>query len=182
MAEVKWAYVSPLPRNQPDGNLGIAALKMDSNPLFAKYAQHIEMLLIQRFAARGADLNARIDSVAHELPEDLNAQLRELALAHHNARVPVKGEQAEDIADFAFRCGQIAERLENFRKTQAAENLIFVGPDGKPAADPEKTDLDTLSLFLAARDRFLRQTADLSLKILVIAAALLILGFLLGLI
>jgi hypothetical protein len=84
--------------------------------------------------------------------------------------------------DFVFRCGQAFERLESFRQIRAAENLVFVPLNGSPPEEPEKTDLDAIARFVAARDRLLKAVASFTLKFLLVLAGLLILGMLIGLI
>lgn len=151
---------------------------MNSTSLISLYRQRLEMALIHHLGARGDSLRARIRDVAAELPEGLNVLLSEL----EGSAADGAAESNLAVADYAFRCGQAIERIENVARTRAAEDLIFTDVAGNPVTDPAGADLDTLSRFRVARDRFLRQAADFSLKVLVLAVVLLVLAFMLGLI
>lgn len=151
---------------------------MNSRPLSSNYKQRVELALIHHLGARGESLRARIHDVVAELPEDLTRLLYEL-----------DGDQLDGgadadfaVADYAFRCGQAVERIENLARARAADDLIFTDTAGNPVTDPAGADLAMLSRFRVARDRFLRKAADFSLKLLVTAVGLLLLGFLLGVI
>ncbi len=151
---------------------------MDSSLLISQYKQRLEMALIHRLGARGESLRARIRDVAAELPEDLVLVLNAL----DGNSVGGTAESNVAVADYAFRCGQAIERIENLARARAADDLIFTDTAGNPVTDPTGADLDTLSRFRVARDRMLRKAADFSLKVLVAAVGLLLLGFLFGLI
>lgn len=151
----------------------------ESDPLIAPFRQRLELALIHHLGARGDSLGARIEDLGAELPDDLGRMLGELD------RFVLEGQRSsgkEACAEYAFRCGRAVERIERYARDRAAEDLYVTGADGRPLADGVAADLDTLSRFRVARDRFLRKAADFSLKILVGSVVLLVLGFVLGLI
>jgi hypothetical protein len=153
---------------------------MDASNLIAAYARRVEDSLIQDCGARGDSLAEIAQSVAFELPEDLKALLLEVA----GKQEPGRDDTGSDVAAvaFAFQCGQLLERLDQFRRSRAAENVAFIDTDGRTVSDPERADLDRLSRFMVLRDRLLRKAADFSLKVLVTAVMILVVGFALGLI
>lgn len=153
---------------------------MDASKLIAAYAQRVEDTLVEDFGGRGDSLATIAASVASELPGELQTLLLQIAGKQEAGRHETGA--AEAAVAFAFLCGQLLERLDQFRRTRAAENLVFVDTDGRAVSDPERADLDRLSRFLVLRDRLLRKAADFSLKVLVIGVAILVLGFALGLI
>ena len=135
--------------------------------------ERLETLLADGFAAEGDGLQGKLRSVARELPDDLRELLAGLAA----------GEGAADVAGFAFRCGQAYERLEALAQSRLAANIDFLGTDGTPPPlQLEKNDLDAISRFVALRDQLLKTVADYTLKFLLVAAVLLVLGVSLGLV
>ena len=153
---------------------------MDMNELASHYIQKLEYLLARDFSAKGHDLEAKVTSIAAALPDELRDFLQGTALL--GRRLHQSGEPNREVMDFVFRCGQAFERLESFRQIRAAENLVFVPLNGSPPEEPEKTDLDAIARFVAARDRLLKAVASFTLKFLLVLAGLLILGMLIGLI
>ncbi len=152
---------------------------MSSQELIESCKQRVNLALIHHLGAEGESLGTRVDAIAPELPPELLVSLRELCGFRAQ---PDADAQGEACIDFAFRCGQAVERIANLARTRAADDLIYTGTDGRPLADPSATDLDTLSRFRVARDRFLRKAADFSLKVLVGLIVLFSLAMLLGLI
>lgn len=149
---------------------------MEPNEPVTSYCQRVEMALIHHLGARGDTLKAKISSVANELPEPLAILLTEIA----GSASPTSS--LDSAAELAFRCGQAVERIEDLARQRAAEDLIFTDSAGHAVTDPEKADLDTLSRFRAARDRFLRKAADFSLKLLAVLVLLTSVAFLIGII
>ena len=141
--------------------------------------QRLSLALIHHLGAEGPSLNAWIAAIASDLPADLLSSLRELDRFQAE---PDTHAKEEACFDFAFRCGQAVERIASLARARAADDLIYTGPDGRPLTDPTLTDLDSLSRFRVARDRFLRQAADFSLKVMVGLIVLFSLAMLLGLI
>ncbi len=146
--------------------------------LISQYRQRLEMALIQHLGARGETLSAKVDRVAALVPPELGGLLDELATP------PEDGGPDMDAAviDYAFRCGRAIERIEALARLRAAEDLIYTDEAGNPLMDPAHADLDRLSSFRIARDRWLRKAADFSLKLLAATVLLLILGFAIGVI
>lgn len=148
--------------------------------LIEGYIQRIERSLADDFGAHGNGLAELAGSIAPELPDDLKALLLQTTARH--AGTP-GGALPEDAAlAFTFDCGRLLERLDQFRRARAADTLVFIDSDGRAFGDPERADLDRLSRFIVLRDRLLRKAADFSLKVLVTAVVLLVVGFALGLI
>lgn len=144
------------------------------------YRERVELVLARLYGARGGDFTSRVDSVSAVLPEDVRSALRQLAAVGGDD--PQRPLADGELADFAFRCGQLVERLEHLRHRTASEDLMYVDSDGRALPGHDEANLDALSRFLAARDRVLRKAADFSLKVLAGAVVLLVLGFMLGLI
>jgi hypothetical protein len=142
------------------------------------YRQRVEQTLIRDFGARGENLAELAQTVAAELPDDLGALLRTVAERHTPANT---GDATRQALSFAFDCGRLLERLDEFRRTRA-EALVHLDSDGRTVTEAEPADLDRLSRFMVVRDRWLRKAADFSLKLLVTAVVILVLGFALGLI
>lgn len=153
----------------------------DLKPVTRAYVQRVEQALIRDFGARGDDLAQLAQSVATELPDELSALLRQAAAQLNSGVPPDQALKAEDALTLAFDCGRLIEQLDHFRRTRA-EALVHLDTDGRTVTAPEPADLDRLSRFMVLRDRWLRKAADFSLKLLVTAVLILVLGFALGLI
>jgi hypothetical protein len=145
------------------------------------YVQRVEQALIGDFDARGEGLAQLARSVATELPDEIGSLLLQTAAKLDSEVHPDQPIEDEDALPVAFDCGRLLERLEQFRRTRA-EGLVHLETDGRAVNDPEPADLDRLSRFMVLRDRWLRKAADFSLKLLVTAVVILVLGFVLGLI
>jgi hypothetical protein len=137
--------------------------------------EKLEGLLVESFAAKGDGLEAKVSSVAKELPEELQESLHQLARQSQTL-----GE-GEALA-FAFQCGQAYERLESVAQNRLAANIAFLGTDGTPPVELEKTDLDAIARFVKWRDQMLKTVADYTLKFLLVSVILLVLGLSVGLI
>jgi len=153
----------------------------DLNPVTGAYVQRVEQALIRDFGARGEGLEQLAQSVATELPDEISALLRQTATRLNSRVTPDQSLEVEDALTLAFDCGRLLEQLDQFRRTRA-EALVHLDTDGRTVTDPEPADLDRLSRFMVLRDRWLRKAADFSLKLLVTAVLILVLGFALGLI
>ncbi|RYU62939.1 hypothetical protein EWI61_00255 [Methylolobus aquaticus] len=151
------------------------------NPVTGAYVQRVEQALIRDFGARGEGLEQLALSVATELPDEISALLRQTATRLNSRVTPDQSLDVEDALTLAFDCGRLLEQLDQFRRTRA-EALVHLDTDGRTVTDPEPADLDRLSRFMVLRDRWLRKAADFSLKLLVTAVLILVLGFALGLI
>lgn len=147
---------------------------MDGNESVKVYLQKLENLLDSDFSAEGGNLTEKLDSVGTGLPDELQVFLRDIA------ERAVRANQSEDFADLFFRFGQAAEQLRALRQNRAAESVASLRTDGLSPAQLEKTELDAIARFLAARDRVMRTVADFTLKALLILIGLLILGLLFG--
>lgn len=133
-------------------------------------------LLREAYSARGDSLPELLACCEEALPQDLFDELLALnSLARH---VGEPFSNPEALADFAFRCGQVYERLTALSQERALARLGFVVSDTLP---PE-VDLDALVRFAALRDRLLKTIADFTLKFLVVSTVLLAIGLSLGLI
>ena len=152
---------------------------MNPAEIIAPYVERLEQSLSGDFGAAGDNLAALAESIAVELPDDLRHLLLKVTEAHALSTYATKPDAA---VTFAFDCGRLLEGLDRYRKTLASDDLIFVDTDGRPVTDPEGADFDRLSRFMIMRDRLLRKAADFSLKLLVTAVAILVLGFVLGLV
>lgn len=135
----------------------------------------LEALLAEGFAAEGDGLEAKVRALGSELPEDLQELLRQLSKES-------AGLGREDAIPFAFRCGQAHERLESLAQSRLAANIAFLDSDGTPPLELEKNDLDAIARFVKLRDQFLKTVADYTLKFLLVATILLVLGLSFGLI
>ncbi|WP_139556604.1 hypothetical protein [Methylotetracoccus oryzae] len=153
----------------------------DLKPVAGTYVQRVEQALIRDFGARGEGLEQLAQSVATELPDEISALLQQAAAQLNSPLPPDQSLKVEDALTLAFLCGRLLEQLDQFRRTRA-EALVHLGTDGRTVTDPEPADLDRLSRFMVLRDRWLRKAADFSLKLLVTAVVILVLGFALGLI
>jgi len=142
--------------------------------------QPLESLLRQGFGAQGSDLAALVADTAGDLPHDLAEELQ--TAAGKAALLKASAPSAGLLIDFAFHCGCLHERLDALRQGRAIERLGFVPANALPPEDLGKADLDALARFAAARDRFLKTVADFTLKFLVVATLLLVLGLALGLV
>jgi hypothetical protein len=157
------------------------AMKDDLTPATGPYVQQVEQALIRDFGARGEGLAELARSVASKLPDEIVSLLLQTTAKLNRQVHPDQAIEAEDGLTLAFDCGRLLERLEQFRRSRA-EALLHLDTDGRTVTDPEPTDLDRLSRFMVLRDRWLRKAADFSLKLLITAVVVLVLGFALGLI
>ena len=136
----------------------------------------LEALLAEGFAAEGEGLEAKLRKLGGELPDDLRESLGQLAKESADL-------DGEAVIPFAFRCGQIHERLETLAQNRLAAHIAFLGPDGTPPPlELEKNDLDAIARFVKWRDQFIKTVADYTLKFLLVSVILLVLGLSLGLI
>jgi hypothetical protein len=150
----------------------------DSAEMTSPYGQRIEQALIRDFGAHGSTLAELAESVAAELPDDVETLLRTVAQRQIHTN---QADAPREALSFAFDCGRLLEQLDQFRRAQAA-TLVHLDTDGRTVTNAEPADLDRLSRFMVLRDRWLRKAADFSLKLLVTAVLILVLGFALGLI
>ncbi len=134
------------------------------------YIARLESLLAENFSAEGEGLAAKTQNVAGELPDELRDLL--LALA--------AGQNQQDALDFAFLCGQAHERLKSLAESRFAAEIAFLQPDGTQPLELE--NLDAVARFIKLRDQVLKTVADYTLKFLLVAFILLLIGFFLGLI
>lgn len=139
--------------------------------------ERLEALLAEGFSAQGSGLEAKVLSVGRELPDDLLESLHNLARENIE-----QGKDEASSLEFAFHCGQVHERLATLAQNQLAANIAFLAPDGTPPLELEKNDLDAIARFVVMRDRFLKIVADYTLKFLLVAVILLVIGLSLGLI
>jgi hypothetical protein len=152
----------------------------DAGELIARYAQRLEMTLNQHLGVRGNGLAQTVDAAIDQIPGEIGTLLKAASDdAMRSEREPLS---EEDAMAFAFRAGQIVEKLGAFRAALAAEQLPSLDADGRSVADPERLDYDRLSHLMVVRDRLLRKAADFSLKVLVTVVLALVVGFSLGLI
>lgn len=150
---------------------------MPIDKLASVYTQELENFLATDFAATGSSLAEKISSIEGSLPTELREALREIVRRSHRT-----DETQTELMELVFRCGQAFERLQSLRRSRIVDSLTFVTADGSPPDDLEKTDLDAVARFVAARDRFMKAVADFTLKFLLVLSGLLILGVLIGLI
>jgi hypothetical protein len=154
---------------------------MDVNETIQIYLLKLNNQLDSDFAAQGDDLASRIGSIRSLLPDELQALLRDIDARATQLKLSAQ-EDNTSLADFIFRCGLASEQLEALRQNRAAESVAAFQTNGLPPADLEKTELDAIARFIAARDRVLRKVADFTMKAMLILLGLLILGLVLGLV
>lgn len=154
---------------------------MAENTLANTYTAKLENLLVDQFSARGGSLREKTASIADQLPVDLRDFL--IQISDRADRLGQSPQSDESTREFVFQCGQAFERLEAWRQAQVSEELSVLQPDGTaPLAEFEQPELDAIGRLMAARDRFVKAVADFTLKFLLVAGALLLVGLLLGLI
>jgi hypothetical protein len=146
----------------------------------SQYAQELENRLAEEFAARGANMREKAQSLGSTLPPELMRLLT--SLAQDSDRLREIEAPPELALDFVFRCGCIHEQLHLLNQKRIAEDMVGLQPDGTPSPELEASDLDALARFIVLRDQFLKTVADYTLKFLLVSAVLLILGLSLGLI
>jgi hypothetical protein len=152
----------------------------DAAKLIERYAQRLEMSLNQHLGVSGNGLAQAVDAAIDQIPGEIGTLLQ--AASGDLTRSEREPVSDEDAMAFAFRAGQIVEKLGAFRAALAAEQLPSLDADGRNVADPERLDFDRISHWMVVRDRLLRKAADFSLKILVTVVLALVIGFSLGLI
>jgi hypothetical protein len=154
---------------------------MDDNETMMVYLHRLENQLDNDFAAQGDNLAAKTGSIRSLLPDELHALLRDIDTRATQLKLSARNDGA-GLADFAFHCGRAGEQLKALRQNRAAESVAALQINGLPPDGIEKTELDAVARFIAARDRILRVVADFTLKVLLILVGLLILAVVLGLV
>ena len=139
--------------------------------------ERIEALLGEGFSAEGDSLEAKVDSVRRELPDELREELQKLAKEYLK-----QGKTQTELLEFAFRCGRAHDKLESMAHSRLAANIAFLAPDGTSQVELEKDDLDAVAHFINLRDRILKTVADYTLKFLLVSFILVVIGLFFGLI
>lgn len=153
---------------------------MDSKATVDTCLAKIETLLLSDYSAKGETLEDKIRNLAAVLPADTRKRLLELAAQGRALAGSAAGEGA--LAEFVFDCGVVYEQVDFLRKAQLAESLGLVDMSGLPPAELERSDLDTMARFIAARDRLVDKVARFTLKALAVMGALFILGLIFGIV
>jgi hypothetical protein len=151
---------------------------MDSKTVVAASLARLDTLLAQDYGAKGRDIAERVHGLAAVLPADARKRLLDLAARGESLARPGAGELA--LAEFVFDCGVAYEQVDFLRKAQLAEALGLAGVNGLPQAGLERSDLDAMARFLAARDRLLAKVAGFTLKALAVMGALFVIGLVFG--
>ncbi|MEW6036878.1 MAG: hypothetical protein AB1648_01280 [Pseudomonadota bacterium] len=151
---------------------------MDSKTVVDASLARLDKLLAQDYGAKGSSLADRIHGLAAVLPADTRQRLLDLAARGESLARTDAGELA--LAEFVFDCGVAYEQADFLRKAQLAEELGLAGVNGLPPAGLERSDLDAMARFLAARDRLLAKVAGFTLKALAVMGALFVIGLVFG--
>jgi hypothetical protein len=151
---------------------------MDSKTVVDVAIARLDTLLAEDYGAKGGSLAERIRGLTAVLPADTRKRLLDLAAQGESLARMGAGEQA--LAGFVFDCGVAYEQVDFLRKAQLAEDLGLVEMNGLPPAELERSDLDAMARFIAARDRLVAKVAGLTLKAFAFMGALFIIGLVLG--
>jgi hypothetical protein len=138
-------------------------------------------LLARQFGATAPEFARQVQAAEDQLPEELARALEELAATAARLRVAASVE-AERLADFGFRCGQVYEQLEVFRRLELELENVRLGPASIEASPLQGAQVERLARFIEVRDRIFRKVADFTLKALLVGLGLLTLGLILGLV
>lgn len=142
------------------------------------YLARLETCLREDFNAEGANLAEQLNQLTPTLPAELSAELQ--ALAEQAQVIGTTSDDTDAALDWAFRCGEIYQRLQALKYTLAEETLGQVSLDGQPPLNLEITDVDAITRFIAWRDRVFQKIAEFTLKALLVFVGLLFLGLVLG--
>lgn len=151
---------------------------MDSKTVVDAALARLDTLLAEDYGAKGSSLAERIRGLTAVLPADTRKRLLDLAAQGESLARTGAGEQA--LAEFVFDCGVAYEQVDFLRKAQLAEDLGLVEMNGLPPAELERSDLDAMARFIAARDRLVAKVAGFTLKALAVMGALFIIGLVFG--
>ncbi|QJD30895.1 hypothetical protein [Methylococcus geothermalis] len=151
---------------------------MDSKTVVDASLARLDTLLAEDYGAKGQGLADRIRGLTAVLPADTRKRLLDLVAQGESLARTGAGERA--LAEFVFDCGVAYERVDFLRKAQLAEDLGLVGMNGLPPAELERSDLDAMARFIAARDRLVAKVASFTLKALAVMGALFVIGLVFG--
>lgn len=139
----------------------------------------LRIFLAQEFEAVGTDLDATIKIAAELLPSDLADPLIALGQELDKGAGP---DEPNVVCDLVFRAGQTVEALSAYRRARLDPKEAPMGEDGVVTMPTDPAELDALARLVEWRDRTFRKVADFTLKAILIAAGLLIVAELLGLV
>lgn len=144
----------------------------------AVYLKNLEISLERDLSATGNSLQEKLSSIRANIPDDLADKIEMVAAFSDR----LNSEDSADWANMIFRCGQVAQQLEDLRRERAADDVMSAHPAGAAPTQMESADLDAVARFIAARDRLMRVVADFTLKALLLIVTLLVAGLALGVI
>ncbi|QXP84688.1 hypothetical protein [Methylococcus sp. Mc7] len=153
---------------------------MDSKTVVEAALARLDTLLAQDYGAKGSSFGERIRGLAAALPADTRKRLLDLAARGESLARTDAGELA--LAEFVFDCGVAYEQVDFLRKAQLAEELGLVEMNGLPPAELDRSDLDAMARFIAARDRLVAKVAGFTLKALAVMGALFVIGLVFGIV
>lgn len=138
-------------------------------------------LLSTHFNAYQPDFTEKVSAIADDLPEELSELLTKIA----TRRLLLKQDSDQDItklAEFSFDCGQLYEKLEEYRRMEMEVENVRQGSFSVSPSPLQSAQVEKLSRFIEVRDRLFRKVADFTLKAILVGLGLLILGLFLGIV
>jgi predicted DNA-binding protein len=155
---------------------------MEQERFIERISSKLAGLLNTQFGASAGDLTEKAQTVAVALPQELGQQLQKLAenLARLGSESEREAASPDQLADLAYAAGQICQQLVDHQQVRMELENVKVGPDYVSARALQRSEIEPLAKLLVTRDRIFRKVADFTLKALLMAVGLLILGLILG--